>query len=246
MLAQVRRYIEEHDLFSLENDPLLVAVSGGQDSVALADVLHRLRARFAMAHCHFGLRGEEADADEQFVHKLAKKEGPVVIAATPLADLVAASTGRRGSAPVTAFDWYADTSVWSVVTEHRLADWVDGGGPPAVSLVDAVAREPVAFAALVDRYVAEQRMPTRALLARMGDWPDAELNVLVVGLLGTRRTTRLFVLDVLGARTPEVARPLLRRYWPEITRQADLSPTLAAVLEVAEDPKRIRWPWART
>jgi hypothetical protein len=180
------------------------------------------------------------------VHKLAKKEGPVVIAATPLADLVAASTGRRGSAPVTAFDWYADTSVWSVVTEHRLADWVDGGGPPAVSLVDAVAREPVAFAALVDRYVAEQRMPTRALLARMGDWPDAELNVLVVGLLGTRRTTRLFVLDVLGARTPEVARPLLRRYWPEITRQADLSPTLAAVLEVAEDPKRTRWPWART
>ena len=68
--------------------------------------------------------------------------------------------------------------------------------------------------------------------------------MLLVGLLGTRRTTRLFVLDVLGARSAEVARPLLRRYWPELTQQADLSPTLAALLEVAEDPKRSRWPWS--
>ncbi|UOG76050.1 tRNA lysidine(34) synthetase TilS [Hymenobacter tibetensis] len=73
MLDQVRQYIEEHQLFSLTEDPLLVAVSGGQDSVALADVLHRLGVQFAVAHCHFGLRGEEADADEQFVRKLAKK-----------------------------------------------------------------------------------------------------------------------------------------------------------------------------
>ena len=94
--------------------------------------------------------------------------------------------------------------------------------------------------------VAEQRLPTRALLARMSDWPDADLEVLLVGLLGTRKTTRLFVLDVLGARSVDVARPLLRRYWPELTQQADLSPTLSTLLEVAEDPKRSRWPWART
>lgn len=73
MLDQVRQYIEEHQLFSLTDDPLLVAVSGGQDSVVLADVLHRLGVSFAIAHCHFGLRGDEADADEQFVRKLAKK-----------------------------------------------------------------------------------------------------------------------------------------------------------------------------
>ena len=89
-------------------------------------------------------------------------------------------------------------------------------------------------------------MPTRALLARMRDWPDADLEVLLVGLLGTRKTTRLFVLDVLGDRSADLARPLLRRYWPELIQQADLSPTLAALLEVAEDPKRSRWPWTRT
>ncbi|HEV2927129.1 MAG TPA: hypothetical protein VGW74_00420, partial [Propionibacteriaceae bacterium] len=68
---------------------------------------------------------------------------------------------------------------------------------------------------------------------------------LVRALLATRRTTRLFILDVLGARTVQVARPLLRRYWPDIARHAELSPALSEMLEVAEDPKRTRWPWTR-
>lgn len=73
MLDRILQYIEENNLFSPTTDQLLVAVSGGQDSVVLADVLHRLGVPFAIAHCHFGLRGDEADADEQFVRKLAKK-----------------------------------------------------------------------------------------------------------------------------------------------------------------------------
>src|SRR5205823_9258695 len=75
MLDTVRRFIKEHALFSIENDPILVAVSGGLDSVVLLDILHRLRVQVAVAHCHFGLRGEDADADEQFVRKLAKQYG---------------------------------------------------------------------------------------------------------------------------------------------------------------------------
>ena len=179
------------------------------------------------------------------VHRLARTDGPVAVAAPELADLVAASLGRRGSAPVGAFDWYADTSTWSVVTGQRLVDWVDGAGPPAGALVDAAAREPAELAAAVDQLVADRR-PAKALLARMEDWPDARLEVLVLGLLATRRTPRLFLLDVLGARDPEVARPLLRRHWDEIARQAELGPTLAGLLEVADDPKRPRWPWGRT
>lgn len=70
MLDRIQPFIQEHALFS-PTDQLLVAVSGGLDSVVLADVLHRLGVKFAVAHCHFGLRGEEADADEQFVRKLA-------------------------------------------------------------------------------------------------------------------------------------------------------------------------------
>ena len=73
MLEKIRQFIEDQQLFSLTADPLLVAVSGGQDSVVLLDALHRLGVPLAVAHCHFGLRGDEADADEQFVRKLAKQ-----------------------------------------------------------------------------------------------------------------------------------------------------------------------------
>ena len=75
MLDSVRQFIAEHQLFNLETDAILVAVSGGLDSVVLLDVLHRLGAQVAVAHCHFGLRGEDADADEQFVRKLTKQYG---------------------------------------------------------------------------------------------------------------------------------------------------------------------------
>ncbi|GAB3635805.1 tRNA lysidine(34) synthetase TilS [Hymenobacter arcticus] len=73
MLDQVRQFITDNTLFNLETDTVLVAVSGGLDSVVLLDVLHRLGAKLAVAHGHFGLRGEEADADELFVRKLAKQ-----------------------------------------------------------------------------------------------------------------------------------------------------------------------------
>ena len=73
MLAKVRQFIADHQLFALDGAPVLVAVSGGLDSVALLDALHRLGAPLAVAHAHFGLRGAEADADEQFVRKLAKQ-----------------------------------------------------------------------------------------------------------------------------------------------------------------------------
>ena len=73
MLDQVRNFIAQENLFPSPTEPILVAVSGGLDSVVLLDVLHQLGLPLAVAHCHFGLRGEEADADEQFVRKMAKQ-----------------------------------------------------------------------------------------------------------------------------------------------------------------------------
>ncbi|MFB9864032.1 tRNA lysidine(34) synthetase TilS [Rufibacter immobilis] len=72
MLQKVLQYINSHALATSETK-ILAAVSGGLDSVVLADVLHRLKLPFAIFHCNFGLRGEESDADELFVRKLAKQ-----------------------------------------------------------------------------------------------------------------------------------------------------------------------------
>lgn len=72
MLQKVSDYIQAHGLCQPDSK-ILVAVSGGIDSVVLCEVLHQLKYEFAVAHCNFGLRAEDAEADQLFVKKLAKK-----------------------------------------------------------------------------------------------------------------------------------------------------------------------------
>ena len=55
----------------------LLAVSGGVDSMCLADLWVRCfgAGSFAIAHCNFHLRGEESDGDEALVTKWAEENG---------------------------------------------------------------------------------------------------------------------------------------------------------------------------
>ena len=64
--------IKNNNLFTQE-DRLLVAVSGGADSVALALLLNECNFPIIFAHCNFNLRDKESDTDADFVRKLAKK-----------------------------------------------------------------------------------------------------------------------------------------------------------------------------
>ncbi|HTL81234.1 MAG TPA: tRNA lysidine(34) synthetase TilS [Bacteroidia bacterium] len=57
------------------NEKLLVAVSGGIDSVVLVHLLHSLEIPFEIAHVNYGLRGKESDGDEKFVKAFAAKLG---------------------------------------------------------------------------------------------------------------------------------------------------------------------------
>lgn len=56
----------------LSESRLLIAVSGGVDSVVLAHLCREAHLDFAIAHCNFNLRGKESDADEDFVKNLGK------------------------------------------------------------------------------------------------------------------------------------------------------------------------------
>ena len=69
MLRRVSTYIRQRGLLDKEQ-PVLVAISGGADSVALLDVLLRAGYRCIAAHCNFHLRGEESNRDEAFVREL--------------------------------------------------------------------------------------------------------------------------------------------------------------------------------
>jgi len=56
----------------LAKSRVLIAISGGMDSVVLTRVCHKMNLNIALAHCNFNLRGTESDADEEFVLELAE------------------------------------------------------------------------------------------------------------------------------------------------------------------------------
>lgn len=72
---RVLQAIQQHQLCQ-PHDCLIVAVSGGADSVALLDLLSQLPGlslKLVVAHLNHCLRNQESDADEAFVRKLAAR-----------------------------------------------------------------------------------------------------------------------------------------------------------------------------
>lgn len=57
----------------LQGKKLLLAVSGGIDSMVLTTLFQHLKYDFAIAHCNFQLRGEESDGDETFIKTLCEQ-----------------------------------------------------------------------------------------------------------------------------------------------------------------------------
>ena len=71
----INKVFTADEVHSLKDKPVLVALSGGADSVALLRVLLEVRCACHAAHCNFHLRGEESMRDEQFVHDLSQRLG---------------------------------------------------------------------------------------------------------------------------------------------------------------------------
>ena len=71
MLQKLKTHINKNLAF-LNKSKLLLAISGGLDSVVLAHLCKALDLDFSLAHCNFNLRGKESNADENFVLNLAE------------------------------------------------------------------------------------------------------------------------------------------------------------------------------
>jgi tRNA(Ile)-lysidine synthase len=72
MLHAFSTHLKKEQLIA-PNDTVLLAVSGGIDSVVMCALFHQSGIPFGIAHCNFQLRGKESDEDEIFAETLAEK-----------------------------------------------------------------------------------------------------------------------------------------------------------------------------
>jgi tRNA(Ile)-lysidine synthase len=76
LVRRVVAVVRRHRLIQPGNK-ILVAVSGGSDSLALLYLLHELKPAWSLdlsvVHVNYGLRGEESDEDERFVRRLCRR-----------------------------------------------------------------------------------------------------------------------------------------------------------------------------
>ena len=76
LLSHLVRTVRQQQLF-VPGQHLLVAVSGGPDSIALLSLLHRLARSWQLTltavHCNYGLRGAESDGDESFIKTFCRE-----------------------------------------------------------------------------------------------------------------------------------------------------------------------------
>lgn len=130
MTEQFTRYIAAERLFD-PAAPLLLAVSGGLDSVVLTHLCVQAGLRVEVAHCNFSLRGAESDRDEAFVQQLAAAYGlPFFVKRF---DTTAYAAGRQCSIQVAArelrYAWLEELrqqqGLAFIATAHHMQDNVE-------------------------------------------------------------------------------------------------------------------------
>jgi tRNA(Ile)-lysidine synthase len=72
MIEEFKKFILENNLIK-PGDKILLAISGGIDSMVMAHLFHQLGYNIGIAHCNFSLRAEESDKDEELVRQFAEK-----------------------------------------------------------------------------------------------------------------------------------------------------------------------------
>ena len=127
MLKGFKDHIDK-SLSFLKGKQLLLACSGGVDSVVLAHLSVSIGLDITLAHCNYKLRGTESEEDETFVRQLAKTLGVKVVVKS--FNTLEEVTSKRGSLQMVARDlryqWFnqlLDNEGFSyVLTAHHADD----------------------------------------------------------------------------------------------------------------------------
>lgn len=127
MLQKFEAFVKKNRLFN-KKSRLLLALSGGEDSVCLFHLIKEGGYDFSVAHCNFGLRNTESDGDEKFVRNLAEKHGVEchVIAFETKKESEKLGMNIQEAARKLRYDWFQSLCVThgfdTVLTAHHMDD----------------------------------------------------------------------------------------------------------------------------
>lgn len=129
MLTKFQHHIEQN-FAQLKDKKLLLAVSGGVDSMVLLDLFYKLKFDICVAHCNFQLRGKESDADELLVREICQ-DGYIPYFINSFDTLEFAKENKLSiqlAARKLRYDWFQEIISLGfdyVLTAHHLDDNVE-------------------------------------------------------------------------------------------------------------------------
>ncbi|MDD4192468.1 MAG: tRNA lysidine(34) synthetase TilS [Mangrovibacterium sp.] len=130
MINAIRSYIRTENLFQ-PGDKVILAVSGGVDSMVMLDLFRRMNGDFVVAHCNFHLRGAESDAEEVFLRDYCGESGIELYVKHFDTREYAVLTGVsvEMAARSLRYDWFFELldqlSFQYVATAHHLDDLIE-------------------------------------------------------------------------------------------------------------------------
>jgi len=209
MFEEFKSYIKKNNLFR-KHDRILMAVSGGIDSMVMSHLFIRLGTEKGIAHCNFSLRGVESDLDEELVKDFACKNG-IPFYSIRFNTLEHASSNGisvQMAARELRYEWFEKTrfenSYRLTAVAHNLNDNIEtmlinltrGTGLTGLSGMRPSANmiiRPLLFASRqgIEKYCIENRVPFRE------DKSNAETKY-------TRNKIRHLVIPVLKEINPSV------------------------------------------
>lgn len=130
ILSSFQQHVYERQFFQ-KDDRLLLAVSGGIDSMALAHILLYAGFSFSVAHMNFQLRGEESNGDEQFVMDWGIERGVEVFIKRVDTEIYATTNklGIQEAARELRYKWFdellAEQGFICILTAHHAGDNIE-------------------------------------------------------------------------------------------------------------------------
>ncbi len=224
VVGEVRRSIKNAVNRSSSRDTrLVVAVSGGQDSLALLDALVACRDEFSFdlvcAHFDHGLRGAESDADAQFVRRLCGSLGvECVLGKAEPGDHLSAEEAARDARYAFLASVAEQVDTETVVLGHTATDQAEtvllnlvrGAGLPGLAAMRPVSPKTVGSKELrlMRPLLSVSRQETAAYCEAVGLEPRADASNLSDEF--TRNRLRASVMPLLRTFNPQVETAFVR------------------------------------